>query len=116
MNYMKCTTCTALVNANATGICMACQMQNGGVPQEDTYKEPILAKSVNKPSDLGAKSVEQLMERQKEIEDALQKSESKSMDACEQAEDGKTVGKGNAKRRKTPKKKGKIQEKCKKMT
>lgn len=116
MNYMKCTTCQALVNVNATGICMACQMQNGGVPQEDAYKEPVLAKSVNKPSDLGEKTVKELMERQKEIEDALQESESKSMDARQQAKDGQTVGKGNAKRRKTPKKKGKSEEKCKKMS
>jgi len=98
---------------------MACQMQTGGVPQQDTYKEPVLAKSVNKPSDLNEKSVKELMERQKEIEKELANADevpsSKSMDACEQAKDGKTVGKGNAKRRKTPKKKGKTEEKCKKM-
>lgn len=40
MNFMKCTMCQCLVNVNATGVCMACQMQNGGVPQSDTYKEP----------------------------------------------------------------------------
>lgn len=102
MNFMKCTTCSALVNINATGICMACQMQNGGIPQEDTYT----AKNVQNTAILS-----ELLAKKQEIEDALQKSESKSLDACQPTEDGEKMGKGNAKRRKTPKKKGKSQEK-----
>lgn len=37
MQFMHCTTCHHLVQVNATGICMGCQMGFAG-PQEDSWE------------------------------------------------------------------------------
>ena len=96
---------------------MACQMQNGGIPQEDSYQEikrrgpksylKEAREAANEINEIHSKTLDDLEERKKEIEDALQKPSTEKMDAQPEAKDGKKMGKGNPKRRKTTKKKGK---------
>jgi hypothetical protein len=82
---MTCNTCRKIVYVNNTGICIGCQIHSTE-PQADEFKESYQQKLEN---------------RVKEIEDALQKQETKSMDACEQTNHGQRMGKGNSKRKKT---------------
>lgn len=77
MIFMACTTCKRVVQVNSTGTCLGCQRGFIGAPQEDAYE-------FHKP----------------EVEDALQKSETKSLDAPKQARDGRPMGKRNTKRKK----------------
>jgi len=110
MNYMECTTCKAIVQQNNTGTCLSCQGGFIGVPGEDSYE--YQANTVKKVAEKeNTAKLNELMARKKEIEDALQVGSTEKVDVCEQAKDGKRVASGNAKKRKTPKKKGKIKEK-----
>jgi len=115
MNFMNCTTCQRVVQANDIGICLGCQRGFVGLDQEDLY--------IPKPE----KSVEELEDRKKQIEEslesglamkpnkklkevlenALQKPKAESLPTHQQAKDGSKVGSGDAKKRKKPKKKGK---------
>lgn len=107
MKFMECTTCKGIVMTNPTGTCVGCQMGTGGVPQWDAWKEPESA--INVPeAKVKDMTLDDLKERQeqleKELSDANEKPSTESVDACKQAKDGQKVGKGNAKRRKAPKK------------
>lgn len=82
MKFMECQGCRATVQANDIGICLGCQRGFLGVPQEDSYAE------INRKS---------LQTREKEIEDAIQKSESKSLPVRKSPKDGRTVAKRNTK-------------------
>lgn len=84
MQLMTCNTCKKIVHVNAIGICLGCQMHSSE-PQPDEYKASLQ---------------EKLEQRAKEIEDALQKQETKSMDVCQQSSNGKRVGKRNSQRKK----------------
>ena len=101
MKFMECTTCKRLVQINETGTCLGCQRGFSSEPQEDAWKPE---ENVQTDDFLGVKSVIDLQEREKELEDALKIESPKSMDARKQASDGKRVGEGNAKRRKAPNK------------
>lgn len=72
MQFMECQSCRGIVQTNNAGLCLGCQRGFIGIPQEDAYKEPEPAKSVQNEQKLPAKSVNELLERQKEIEDALE--------------------------------------------
>ena len=91
MNFMQCNCCRGIVNVNATGICYGCQRQTGGILQEDKYIEEKQVLS-------------NLLERERKIEDAIQKQESESLDVCHKAKDGKRVGKRDSKGKIAPKK------------
>ena len=56
---MSCPSCKAVVQLNATGVCLGCQRGFPGVSQEDSWK-PV-------------RGIEDLQHRQKEIEDAIEK-------------------------------------------
>lgn len=59
MNFMQCQGCKCIVQINATGVCLGCQKGFIGIPQEDAI-------------DLGPKkTLDDLQDRQKEIENAL---------------------------------------------
>lgn len=38
MEFMHCTTCSALVNINPTGVCLGCQRGFTNTPQEDSWR------------------------------------------------------------------------------
>lgn len=75
--WMPCTTCKAIVQLNATGICLGCQGGFNPQNKEDRYLP-------------------------KEGEDAIQKQETKSMDVQPEARDGEGMGKGNAEGQEAP--------------
>ena len=83
--YMLCSTCANLVLLNETSLCLACQRGFLGIPQEDDANAFMLA---------------DLKQKEKILENAIQKSETKSLSACERACNSEEVGSGNA----TPKK------------
>lgn len=95
MDWMTCTTCRAIAQSNNVGICYACQMGFQNEPSEDHHS---VIKAKEKP-------LEDLLDRKKEIEDALQKPEAKSVPARKQAGDGKKVGRRAKKTLGAPKKK-----------
>jgi len=63
MDYMNCSTCQALVQLNATGICLGCQMGFISPMDEEIYKSPQ------------QKKMEALETRKKEVEDAISEGE-----------------------------------------
>lgn len=63
--WMTCTTCKAIVQLNATGTCLGCQGGFAGQQDADRYI-PIETKLRTKEEEIA-----QLVERQKELEDAL---------------------------------------------
>jgi len=91
MRFMTCSTCSRVVQINCTGICLSCQRGFQHGPSEDAYS--------NKWADTQA-----LTKRLEEIEDALQKSETKSIHVCEQTVHGQAVRSRNPKRKTTAKK------------
>lgn len=92
MNFMNCATCGGLVQVNATGTCLGCQRGFVGIPQEDAW--------IN--SKEGKRCV--LENRKKEVEDALQKRETKEIPVCQQTKGCKSVRKTHFQREKTPNK------------
>jgi hypothetical protein len=85
---MTCTTCKRVVQINNTGICLGCQKGFKQTPDDDAIDlRPI-------------KEMEGLKEREKEIEDALQKQKAESVDVRERTVHGKGMGARNAKKRK----------------
>lgn len=98
IRYMTCTACKSLVQVNATGICLGCQGGFSGQQEADRYidKETQL-EHVNQ-------DIAELVNRQKELVDAIKIASPKSMDACKQTEASKGVRKSNSKREKATKK------------
>lgn len=87
MNFMTCTTCTRVVQVNCTGICLSCQRGFLHEPGEDAFIS-------------NEHQTKKLKARLEEIEDALQKSETKSVDVHQQTRNGKGMGERNPKRKK----------------
>lgn len=88
MDFMECQSCRTLVRFNNTGICLACQRGFLGAPQEDAYSFTETAEE----------KLKELVTKQKEIEDAIQKSESESLHVCDEAQDGEEMGEGDSER------------------
>jgi len=101
MHFMECQSCRGIVQTNNTGICLGCQRGFIGVPQEDNYQV------IEEKKKEEAKSLKELEARKKEIEDALQKPSTEKIHVRQHAKNGERMGEGDAKKRKTPKKKGK---------
>ena len=101
--YMLCSTCANLVLLNETSLCLACQRGFLGIPQEDDASCFMLA---------------DLKQKEKILENAIQKSETKSLPPCDTSGDSEKVGSGSdtskkiAKSRKIKEKKpkGKIKD------
>ena len=83
--YMLCSTCANLVLLNESSLCLACQRGFLGIPQEDDANAFMLA---------------DLKQKEKILENAIQKSEAESLPPCDTSGDSEEVGSGNA----TPKK------------
>lgn len=98
MDFMTCNSCRKLVHVNNTGICLGCQTHSS-TPQPDEWK-PTFQEQLEKR----ATELQEEIKKSKETEDAIQESEAKSVDVCEQTNHGQTVGKRNSKRKKTPSK------------
>jgi len=63
--WMTCGACKAIVQLNATGICLGCQLGFDGQHEEDKYI-PIETKLQSKEEEIS-----RLKDREKELEDAL---------------------------------------------
>lgn len=109
MNYMTCNTCNNIVQANATGICLGCQMGFAG-PQSDAVNMKPPKEERNDGIITVKEEMQRLREREKEIEDALKVTSPKKMDACEPTTDGKGMGSGNAEKQETAQGKEKDQK------
>ncbi len=59
-SWMSCTSCHAVVQLNATGICLGCQGGFSGQHEEDKYTPKL-------------KPIEEIQERAKELEAAIEK-------------------------------------------
>lgn len=109
MHFMTCNSCQRVVQINNTGICLGCQRGFTGVDAEDVYKQPILNEVCTQDiSEINENNTEikRLQDRQKEIEDALEKvgeqkgsiTEYKDGNGCRKA--SKASGGNRSKRRK----------------
>ena len=103
-DWMVCTTCRGTVQMNSTGICLGCQGGFKGPQKEDRYL-PIETKIGSKED-----KIKRFKEREKELEDAIQKSETKSVHVCEQTRVSKGVRSKNAKRKETSKESNKTKK------
>lgn len=93
-DWMTCTTCKAIVQFNNTGICLGCQGGFRGPQEEDRYM-PIETKLESKEDQF-----QRLKAREKELEDALQKSSTEKIHVQPASKDSKGVRSGNSKRKK----------------
>jgi len=55
--WMSCTSCHAVVQLNATGVCLGCQGGFGGQAEEDEYIPKIVKKAATKSKTRGKKNV-----------------------------------------------------------
>lgn len=88
MLFMTCTTCTKVVQVNPTGTCLGCQRGFVAAPQEDAYEF-----------------------HKEEVENAIQKQETKELDVPKQSSSRSQVSKRNTKRSKSAKKNKKNKKK-----
>jgi len=84
--WMTCNSCRAVVQLNSTGICLGCQGGFAGQQQEDKYI----------PEE---EKIQKLKAREKELEDAIQKSSSEKVYVQSKTKIGKRVRSRNSKRK-----------------
>lgn len=97
-NWMTCTTCRAIVQLNATGICLGCQGGFSGPLEEENYK--AIKEEVEPKKETGYLPTETKL---KEEEDAVQKSSSEEVYVQSKTKTSKRVRKGNPKKKKITK-------------
>lgn len=85
--WMQCTTCKAIVQLNNTGICLACQGGFNSTEIKDKYE---------------LNDIDKLKEREKELENALQKPSTEKVHVQPTPKASKGVRGSNSKRKKAP--------------
>lgn len=95
-NLMTCTTCKALVQLNATGICLGCQGGFNPFNDEDKYV-PVETQLQSKEEE-----ITRLKAREKELEDAIQKQSTKEIHVQPEARTCQRVRRSNTKGKETP--------------
>ena len=98
-NWMQCTTCKAIVELNATGICLGCQGGFNPFNEEDKYNSDAKTSQQKDDTKMRQEEVSKLKDREKELEDAIQKSSSEKVYVQSKAKISKRVRNCNTKRK-----------------